>query len=155
MSSTVARDFRTGGAAGSRSFASQILRDQLEVPERSLAFRARRLERPFEAMAHVVVNQCLLGAFNCALHGLQLLSDLDARPAVFDHFDDRFEVAIGAFQTTGDRGMRVVHEILLSSWQDISDPPRRIEKWRLTAIQVRRTCPLLSRTLRSRQAFQP
>jgi hypothetical protein len=24
--------------------------------------------------------------------------------------------------------MRVVHEILLSSWQDSSDPPRRIEK---------------------------
>src|SRR6202048_1516249 len=128
MSSTVARDFRTGGAAGSRSFASQILRDQLEVPERSLAFRARRLERPFEAMAHVVVNQCLFGAFNCALHGLQLLSDLRARPAFFEHFNDCFEVTVGAFQTSGNRRMWLVHEILLTSGGDISNPPGRIQK---------------------------
>src|SRR6202022_3775769 len=144
MSSTVARDFRTGGAAGSRSFASQILRDQLEVPERSLAFRARRLERPFEAMAHVVVNQCLFGAFNCALPGLQLLSDLSARPALFDHFNDCFEVAIGTFQTSGNRRMWVVRHLnLLSSVEDNKDPPRRIGKIGLTRIHVRPICQSL------------
>src|ERR1700726_1717739 len=97
-----------------RRSALQILRDQLEVPQRSLTFRAGRLEPSLRAVAHVIVYQCLLGPFNGALHGLQLLSDLSTRPAFFDHFDDRFEVAISAFQTTGDRGMRVVHEILLS-----------------------------------------
>ena len=127
MSSTVARDFRTGGAAGSRSFASQILRDQLEVPERSLTFGAGRLERLFEAVAHVVVNQCLFGALNGAFHCLQLLSDLGAWPALFDHFNNCFEVAIGTFQTSGNRRMWVVrHSNLLSSRQDSNDPPWRI-----------------------------
>jgi hypothetical protein len=56
----------------------------------------------------VIVYQCLFGAFNGALHGLQLLSDLSARSAFFDHFDDCFEVAIGTFQTSGNRRMRVV-----------------------------------------------
>src|ERR1700736_2382294 len=74
------------------------------------------------------MDQCLLGVFNGALHGLQLLGDLGARPALFDHLDNGFEVAIGALQTSGNRGMRVfVHTFLLSSRQDISDPPRRIE----------------------------
>jgi hypothetical protein len=59
---------------------------------------------------------------------LQLLRDLSARPAFFDHFNDCFEVAVGAFQTAGNRGMSLVHEILLSSREDISHPPGRIQK---------------------------
>jgi hypothetical protein len=59
---------------------------------------------------------------------LQLLRDLGARPALFDHLDNGFEVAIGAFQTSGNRGICVVrHSNLLSSRQDSNHPPRRIE----------------------------
>jgi hypothetical protein len=53
----------------------------------------------------VVVNQCLFRILNCAFHGLQLLSDLSARPALFDHFNDCFEVAISTFQASGNRRM--------------------------------------------------
>ncbi len=80
----------------------------------------------------MIVYQRLFGAFNGALHGLQLLRDLGARPALFDHFNDCFEMAIGAFQTPGNRGMRVVHEILLTSGEDNNDPPGRIRKNNLT-----------------------
>jgi hypothetical protein len=80
-------------------------------------------------VADVVVDQGFFGALNGALYGLQLLGDLRARPALLDHLDDRFEVAAGALQTPGNRGMWVVlHLDLLSSRQDSSDPPRRIEK---------------------------
>src|SRR5882724_2739743 len=127
--SSVTRDFRTPGAAASYDLASQILRDQLEVPECSLTFRTGRLERSFEAVADVVVNQCLFGIFNCALHGLQLLGDLSARPALFDHFDNCFEVTVGTFQTPSNRRMWLVrHSNLLSSMEDSNDPPWRIEK---------------------------
>jgi hypothetical protein len=48
---------------------------------------------------------------------------------LFDHFNNRFEVAIGTFQTSGNRGMWVVrHSNLLSSVEDNNDPPRRIGK---------------------------
>src|SRR6202022_3540128 len=116
------------GCTAIRVTALKIFCDQLEVPERSLTFRAGRRERPFEAVAHVIVNQCLFGAFNGALHCLQLLRDLSARPALFDHFNDFFEVTVGAFQTSGNRGMWLVHEILLTSWEDNSHPPGRIQK---------------------------
>src|SRR5882757_4800287 len=109
--------------------ASQILRNQLEVPQRRLAFRAGALERSLEAVTDVVVDQCFFGALDCTLHGLQLLRDLGAWPALLDHPDDGFEVAIGAFQASGNRGMWVVrHCSLLSSGEDSSDPPRGIGK---------------------------
>src|ERR1700676_1667207 len=99
--------------------ASQVLRDQLEIPERRPAFGAGRLERSFERVADVVVDQGFLGAFDGALHRLQLLGDLAARSPLFNHLNDLFEVAIGAFQTPGNRRMRVfVH---VSSY-----PPGRI-----------------------------
>jgi hypothetical protein len=111
-----------------RVVALQILSNLPELSQSSFSLRAGRLERPFQALAHVIVYQGFLGAFNRALHGLQLLSNLSARPVLLDHFNDCFEVAVGTFQTSGNRGMRVVHEILLTSWQDIIDPRRRIEK---------------------------
>src|ERR1700737_3716231 len=94
--STAAPDLLTVGTAAGCGFASEILRDQLKVPERRLTFRTGRLERSFEAVADVIVNQCLLGALDGALHGLKLLGDLSARPPLLDHSDDRFEGTIGA-----------------------------------------------------------
>jgi hypothetical protein len=71
-----------------RVVALQILRDQLKVPQRSLTLRAGRFGGSFETLAHVIVYQCLFGAFNGALHGLQFLRDLSAGPAPFDHFNN-------------------------------------------------------------------
>ena len=120
-----------------------------------MAFRARCFERSFEAVADVVVDQCFFGAFNGALYGLQLLGDLSAWPALLDHLDNRLEVAVGAFQTSGNRGMRVIlHIILLSSWQDISDPPGRIENT-LDSYTGRGTCQLLRRTFVRDKPFNP
>src|ERR1700682_1865333 len=106
--STAAPDLLTVGTAAGCGFASEILRDQLEVPERRLTFRTGRLERSFEAVADVIVNQCLLGALDGALHGLKLLGDLSAGPPLLDHGDDRFEVTIGALEASRNRRMRMV-----------------------------------------------
>ena len=69
---------RTIRATVSCGPASQIFRDQPEVPKRSLAFRAGSLERPLEAMADVIVYQRLLRILDRALHGLQLVCNLGA-----------------------------------------------------------------------------
>src|SRR5450756_221223 len=85
------------------------------------------LERSFKAVADMVVDQCLLGVFNGALHGLQLLGDRSTGASLLDHRDDRFEMTVGSLETPRDRAMWVVHDSdLLSSRQDSSDPPRRI-----------------------------
>jgi hypothetical protein len=70
-----------------------------------VTLRAGRLERSFEAVTDVVVDQGLFGALDRALHGLQLLGDLRARQVLLDHLDNRFEMTVGALQTSGNRGM--------------------------------------------------
>src|ERR1017187_7212445 len=106
---------------------SQIFRDQLEVAQRRLPPGAGCLERSFEAVADMIVDQRLLGVFDGALHGLQLLGDRSTGASLLDHRDDRFEVTVGSLETPRDRAMWVVHDSdLLSSRQDSSDPPRRI-----------------------------
>src|ERR1700731_1152127 len=87
--------------------ALQVLRDQLEILERSPAPGAGPLKRPLQTVADVVVDQGLLGAFDGALHGLQLLRDLGARPVPFEHFNDGIEMAVGPLQSPGARGMRM------------------------------------------------
>jgi hypothetical protein len=77
--------------------ALKIFCNQLEIPKRGLPFDAGRFQWPFEAMADVVVNQGFLGVFDGTLHRLELLSDFRAGLILLNHFDDRFEVAIGPF----------------------------------------------------------
>lgn len=82
---------------------SQIFSNQFEIPERSLSFRAGHLERPFQVVADMVMNQGFFGVLDGAFDGLELLSDFRAGLALLNHPDDRFKVAIGALQTAGDR----------------------------------------------------
>jgi len=103
---------------------SQVPGHDFELPERSPACRPWRLERAVEAMIDVVVNQGLLGTLDRALDCLELLRDLAARPALFDHLDDHAKVAIGTFETLDDRGVIVMwHLLFLSRGEDNGDPP--------------------------------
>jgi hypothetical protein len=109
---------------GRCGLASQIFRDQPEVPKRGLTSRAGRIERPLEAMADVIVYQRFLRTLDRALHGLKLLCNLGAGLLLLYHRDNLFEVAIGALQAPGNRGMWMVrHCNLLSSLEDIRHPP--------------------------------
>ena len=49
-------------------------------------------------MADVIVDQRLFGVLDRALDGLQLLSDLRAWPAPFDHLDDLLQMAVSTFE---------------------------------------------------------
>ncbi|OKO84231.1 hypothetical protein AC629_21690 [Bradyrhizobium sp. NAS80.1] len=82
-------------------------------------FAPRQLESLLETVIDVIVDQCLLGIFDRALHGLQLLRYLDARLTLLDHLDDLLEVAVGALQALGNRGVRMV-------LHTFSNPPGRI-----------------------------
>ena len=105
------------------SDASQIFGDRPEILQRGAAFRPGRLQ----AAADMVLNEGLLGIRDRALDRPELLGDLHTGAALFDHLDDGFEVAVGAFQAFCDRGIRVTrHRRLLSSPEDRPDPPGRI-----------------------------
>jgi hypothetical protein len=78
-----------------------------------------RLERPVDAVTDVIVDKRLLGILDRALHRLQLLGDLRARPALLKHFDDLLQMAVGAFQAFDDRWVvAVLHRDALSSRED-------------------------------------
>jgi hypothetical protein len=87
----------------------QILRDQLKAPDDSPSSSdAWRVERTIETMSDVIVDQRFLGALDRAFDGLELLCDLGARPPLFDHFYDLFQMAVSALQTAGGRRVRVI-----------------------------------------------
>jgi len=58
-----------------------------------------------EAMVHVVMDQSLLGVVDGAFDRLQLLRNVNARPPILNHTDDRTQVAFGAFQPGYDLGV--------------------------------------------------
>jgi hypothetical protein len=79
-------------------------------------------------VTEVIVNQSLLGVLDRALDRLQLLSELQTRPALLDHLDDGVKVAIGTLETLDDRGMTAVWHLLFPSrGEDSGDPPEGIE----------------------------
>jgi hypothetical protein len=56
----------------------------------------------------VIVNQRLLCIFDRAFDRLQLLSDLRTWTSFLNHFDNRLQVAIRAFQAANDGGMMIM-----------------------------------------------
>ena len=58
-----------------------------------------------KAMIHVVVDQRLLGVTKGAFHRLQLLSDIQTRPPLLDHGNDRAQMPVGALQPGYDLGV--------------------------------------------------
>ena len=82
-----------------------------------------------EAVIDVVVNQCLLGVRDGLLHGVQLLRELHAFAAFFDHVDDRREMTLGAAQPPDDLRVRRVsvvpcHRAKPIPWEGMPQPER-------------------------------
>jgi len=72
----------------------------------------------------MVVDQCLLCLTDRLLDSVELLRDVHAGPAGFDHFNNASQVALGAFQALGDAGVCFVYGLLHNPTVDI--PPGRI-----------------------------
>jgi hypothetical protein len=53
-------------------------------------------------MIDMVVDQRLLGFPNGLFHGVKLLSNIEARPALPDHRNDPTEMSLGPFQPLHD-----------------------------------------------------
>jgi hypothetical protein len=62
----------------------------------------------FQAMVDVILDQRAFGLANCFFHRVQLLRDVHALTAFFDHGDDAAQVAVGAFEALDDRRVAVV-----------------------------------------------
>src|SRR5262245_56342854 len=74
-------------------------------------------------MVDVVVHQGLFGLRNCLLDSVELLGDLEARPALLDHVDRRAKVTLCSLEALDDVGMALVsqrrfgHSHILSWWR--------------------------------------
>ena len=58
-----------------------------------------------QAVIDMIVDERALGAGDRVLHRLKLLRDIDARPLLFDHPDDAFQVPGRTVEPLDDRGM--------------------------------------------------
>ena len=61
-----------------------------------------------QAVVDVVLDKYTLGLADGFFHGMQLLGDVDAGPAVFDHGDDAAQVALRTLQPFDDIAMTLV-----------------------------------------------
>ncbi|MNL59887.1 hypothetical protein D3C87_1836500 [compost metagenome] len=59
-------------------------------------------------MIDMVLDQSALGLADGFFHGVQLLSDVDAGPTVFDHVDDAAQVPLSTLQPFDDIAMTLV-----------------------------------------------
>jgi len=62
-----------------------------------------------KAVIEMIVDQGLLGLGDGLLDGMQLLGDIEAGAASFNHLDNRAQMPVRALQPLDDIGMRVVH----------------------------------------------
>ena len=62
----------------------------------------------FQAVVDMVLDKHTLGLADGFFHGMQLLSDVDAVPAVFNHGDDAAQVALRTLQPFDDVAMTLV-----------------------------------------------
>jgi hypothetical protein len=87
---------------------SEVLGYLFEVFQRSVLARGERFDRVFQAVVNMVLDKHTLGLANGFFHGMQLLSDVDAGPAVFDHGNDAAQVALRTPQPFDDVLMTLV-----------------------------------------------
>jgi hypothetical protein len=81
---------------------SQILGDCLELINRCAGLRALRIDNVVQTMIQVVIDEGLLGLAHCALCGVELLRDVQARPSRFDHFRNAAQLALGSLESLED-----------------------------------------------------
>lgn len=87
---------------------SEVLSDLLEVFQRRALACGEGFDRVFQAMVYVVLDQRALGLADGFLHGMQLLSDIDAGSTVFDHGNDAAQVTLRTLQPFDDVAMTLV-----------------------------------------------
>jgi hypothetical protein len=80
----------------------------LEIFERCALACRECFDRMFQAVVDMVLDKHTLGLANGFFHGMQLLGDVDAGPAVFDHSDDAAQVTLGTLQPFDDIAMTLV-----------------------------------------------
>jgi hypothetical protein len=86
----------------------EVFGDLLEGFQRRALATAQGRNGVFEAMVDMVLDQRALGLANRFFHGMQLLRDVHALTALFDHGDDAAQVAVGAFKALDDRFVALV-----------------------------------------------
>jgi len=90
-----------GGKAG-----SQVLRQLLQfVQGRSAGAVGRR-----ETMLDVIMDQLALGVGEGVLNSVQLLGEVEARPALLKHRQNLAEMAVGALEALDDFGVAGVFQ---------------------------------------------
>jgi hypothetical protein len=86
----------------------EVLGDLLEVFEGCALACGECFDRVLQAVIDMVLDQHALGLADSFFHGMQLLSDVDAGPMVFDHGDDAAQVTLRTLQPFDDIAMTLV-----------------------------------------------
>jgi hypothetical protein len=87
----------------------QIFGDRPEFVDGSAMLAIQRTHGIVKAMVEMIVDQGLLGLGDSLLDGMQLLGDIKAGAASFNHLDNRAQMPVRALQPLDDIGMCVVH----------------------------------------------
>lgn len=86
----------------------EIFRQRLELGERAASHASVAAEGICEAVVDVVVDQDLLGVPYRALHGVELLREVEAGAAFLDHRHDARQVTLRPIEPFDDVRMRVM-----------------------------------------------
>jgi len=87
---------------------SEVLGDLFEVFQRCALACRERFDSVFQAVIDMVLDKHALGLANGFFHGMQLLSDVDAGPTVFDHADGAAQMPLCTLQPFDDIAMALV-----------------------------------------------
>jgi hypothetical protein len=86
----------------------EVFGDLLEGFQRRALAIAQGRNGVFQAMVDVILDQRAFGLAHGFFHRVQLLRDVHALTALFDHGDDAAQVAVCAFETLDDRRVAMV-----------------------------------------------
>jgi hypothetical protein len=90
----------------------QVFGDLLERIQRATFAFAQGVDGVFQAVIDVVLNKGALGLAHCLFHCMQLLRDVHALTAFFDHGDDAAQVTISPFQALDNSFMTLVEVVM-------------------------------------------
>jgi hypothetical protein len=85
--------------------ASKVLRDLLELVDRTTLLARQRPDDGLKAVIEMILDQGLFGLANGFLDRMELLGNLETGPACLDHVDDTPEMPIGSLKPFDGLGM--------------------------------------------------
>ena len=105
-----------------RQLPSEVTRDRFELGEDVLGrFGRAAIRGGVQTVVDVIVDEGFLRLSDRLLHGVELLREIEAGPAVGEHLDHLVKMAFGAFQAFDDfrmAGVRMfLHGDYLSPWR--------------------------------------